>query len=67
MKTKPDIVTRKAMLAARILLRERAGRLTERDRRWAGVLAEDRSLNDRLVEIAVDVLRFSAVFSRTRS
>jgi hypothetical protein len=67
MKTKPDLATRKALLAARILLRERAGRLTARDRRWAGVLAKDQSLNDRLVEIAVDVLRFSAVFSRSRS
>jgi len=55
MKTKPDIYWRKSLLAARILLRERAGRLTDRDRRWAGILAKDPGVTDRLIDQALAV------------
>lgn len=55
MKQKPDIYWRKALLAARILIREREGRLTPRDRKWAGVLAKDPGVTDRLIDQALAV------------
>jgi hypothetical protein len=44
---------RKSRIAARILLRQEAGRLTTRDIRLAGVLAADRGVTSRLMDQAL--------------
>jgi hypothetical protein len=41
---------RKSRLAARLLLRKAAGRLTERDRRIARLLSQDEEVTDRLIQ-----------------
>ena len=41
---------RKSRLAARLLIRKAAGRLTERDRRIARLLSQDREVTDRLIQ-----------------
>jgi len=48
-----DPYWRKARIAARILLRRANGLLSERDRRLAGLLAEDPGVTNRLVDQAV--------------
>jgi hypothetical protein len=57
MKPKADIYWRKALLAARILVRSREGRLTARDRRIAKVLGTDPGVTDRLLDQAMAVLK----------
>lgn len=47
----------KARIGARILLRAEAGKLTERDRRWARRLAADRGVEDRLLDQALASIR----------
>lgn len=44
---------RKSRIAARILLRESAGRLTARDRRLAPLLAADKGVTSRLIDQAL--------------
>jgi hypothetical protein len=41
---------RKSRLAARILLRKAQGRMTNRDRRLARLLSEDREVSNRLIQ-----------------
>jgi hypothetical protein len=41
---------RKSRLAARILMRKAAGRMTARDRRWAHRLGQDPEVSDRLIQ-----------------
>lgn len=41
---------RKSRLAARILLRKAAGRMSERDRRIARALSQDEEVTDRLIQ-----------------
>ena len=41
---------RKSRLAARLLLRKAAGRLTQRDRRIARWLSQDQEVTDRLIQ-----------------
>jgi hypothetical protein len=48
---------RKSRLAARILFRKEAGRMTARDRRIAQVLARDPEVTNRLIEQGVYFLR----------
>jgi len=48
---------RKSRIAARILLRERAGSLTDRDYRLAGKLAKDSGVTDRLIDQALAWMR----------
>ncbi len=48
---------RKSRLAARILFRKEAGRMTSRDRRIAQVLARDPEVTNRLIEQGVYFLR----------
>jgi hypothetical protein len=50
---KQSIHWRRSRLAARILLRARAGRLTARDRRLASLLARDPGVTNRLIEQAL--------------
>jgi len=47
----------KARIGARILLRAEAGKLTERDRRWARRLFADRGVEDRLLDQALACIR----------
>ena len=54
--TKNDIYWRKARLAARIILRSRAGRLTPRDRRIGAWLKADSGVTDRLIHQAMNFL-----------
>ena len=56
MPRKADPDWRKARLAARILLRGRAGRLTARDRRLARWLADEPGVTDRLIQQALSSL-----------
>ncbi len=44
---------RRSRLAARLLLRKAAGRLTQRDRRVARWLSQDEEVTDRLIEQAL--------------
>lgn len=60
MKPKADIYWRKSLLAARILVRSREGRLTARDRRIAKVLGADPGVTDRLLDQAMAVLKAEA-------
>lgn len=48
---------RKSRIAARILLRESAGRLTARDRRLAPLLAADKGVTSRLIDQAIHGIR----------
>jgi hypothetical protein len=48
---------RKSRIAARILLRSEAGPVNARDRAWAGRLAEDPAVTNRLLDQAVASLR----------
>lgn len=48
-----DRCWRKARIAARILLREDQGRLTERDVRIGHMLAEDKGVTTRLIDQAL--------------
>jgi len=48
-----DPFWRRSRIAARILLRARAGKVGPRDRRWAQTLAADPSITDRLLDQAV--------------
>jgi len=41
---------RKSRLAARLLLRKAAGRMSERDRRIARLLSQDEEVTDRLIQ-----------------
>ena len=41
---------RKSRLAARLLLRKAAGRMSERDRRIARALSQDEEVTDRLIQ-----------------
>ncbi len=52
-----DRCWRKSRIAARILLRAEAGRLTERDLRLAKVLAQDRGVTSRLIDQAIHGFR----------
>lgn len=61
MKPKADIYWRKSLLAARILVRSREGRLTARDRRIAKVLADDPGVENRLIDQAMAVLKARGV------
>ena len=45
-----DRAWRKSRLAARILLRKEAGRMTARDRRLAKVLSRDSEVTNRLIQ-----------------
>lgn len=47
----------KARIGARILLRAEAGKLTDRDRRWARRLAADKGVEGRLLDQAVSCIR----------
>ena len=49
---------RKSLLAARILLRKEAGRMTARDRRLAQVLAQDPEVTNRLIQQGVYSVRY---------
>lgn len=51
-----DIYWRKARLAARIILRSRAGRLSARDRRVGALLRHDPGVTDRLIHQALNFL-----------
>ena len=48
---------RKSRIAARILLRESAGRLTARDLRLAPLLAADKGVTSRLIDQAIHGLK----------
>jgi hypothetical protein len=48
---------RKSRIAARILLRESAGRLTPRDKRLAQLLAADKGVTSRLIDQAIHGIR----------
>ena len=48
---------RKSRIAARILLRGEAGRLTARDIRLARILAEDQGVTSRLMDQAIHGIR----------
>jgi hypothetical protein len=48
---------RKSRIAARILLREEAGRLTPRDVRLARLLAADKGVTSRLIDQAIHGFR----------
>jgi hypothetical protein len=52
-----DRCWRKSRIAARILLREAAGKLTERDVRLAKVLAADKGVTSRLIDQAIHGIR----------
>ena len=52
-----DPYWRKARIAARILLRRANGALSQRDRRLAGLLAEDPGVTNRLVDQAVHFIK----------
>jgi hypothetical protein len=52
-----DRCWRKSRIAARILLREQAGRLTRRDERLARRLAADRGVTSRLIDQALHGFR----------
>lgn len=52
-----DRCWRKSRIAARILLRQEAGRLTARDIRLARMLAADRGVTSRLMDQAIYGLR----------
>jgi hypothetical protein len=52
-----DRCWRKSRIAARILLREEAGRLTPRDVRLARVLADDHGVTSRLIDQAIHGFR----------
>ena len=59
-KPKDDIYWRKARLAARIILRSRAGRLSSRDRRVGALLRRDPDVTDRLIYQALNFLTASS-------
>jgi len=48
---------RKSRIAARILLRSQAGRVSVRDRAWAGRLSEEPVVTNRLLDQSVASLR----------
>ena len=52
-----DLSWVKARIGARILLRAEAGKLTERDRRWARRLAADKGVEDRLIDQGMASIR----------
>ena len=56
MACKDDIHWRKARIAARIILKTRAGRLTTRDRRIGALLKRDPGVTDRLIHQAINFL-----------
>ena len=43
----------KARIAARILIRQRRGKVFSRDKRLARILADDRAVTDRLIDQAI--------------
>lgn len=53
-----DRPLRKSRLAARILFRKEAGRMTARDRRIARVLAADPEVTNRLIEQGIYSVRY---------
>lgn len=53
---KDELCWRKSRLAARIILRVRAGRLTPRDHRIGALLKRDPDVTDRLIEQALTSL-----------
>jgi hypothetical protein len=62
---KDDIYWRKARLAARIILRSRAGRLTPRDRRIGAWLKRDPGVTNRLIHQAINYLTAPKPFSHS--
>jgi len=54
---KDDVHWRRSRLAARIILRGRAGKLTPRDRRVGALLKRDPGVTDRLIDQALASLR----------
>jgi hypothetical protein len=62
---KDDIYWRKARLAARIILRSRAGRLTPRDRRIGAWLKTDPGVTDRLIYQAINFLTAPKLFPQS--
>jgi len=57
---KEDVCWRKARLAARIVLRARAGALTRRDRRLGSLLKSDPDVTNRLIDQALAALQARA-------
>ena len=56
-KYKPDACWRKNRLAARIILRRKNGKLSQRDIQVARHLQSDRALSDRLIDQALNSLQ----------
>lgn len=54
---KPDRFWKKSRIAARILLRNERGNLSERDRRLAKQLANDPAVSNRLIDQAIHWLK----------
>jgi len=48
--TRPDSAWRKSRLAARLLLRKEAGRMSPRDQAWARRLSHDPEVSNRLIQ-----------------